>query len=115
MTTVQYVAAAGFSLLLFVLVGNLLVGLYQRAAVRGALDEGVHAALASPTPVRECDARVRAVVGAVARGSTLRVDALRCTAEARAVTAEATVAIRSWLPVVPDWRLSLRASAQRGA
>ena len=42
-TTIQYVVATGFSLLLFVLVANLLVDLYERGAVRDALDEGVRA------------------------------------------------------------------------
>ena len=42
-TTIQYVVATGFSLLLFVLVANLLVDLYARAAVRDALEEGTRA------------------------------------------------------------------------
>jgi hypothetical protein len=37
-TTIQYVVVTGFSLLLFVLMANLLVGVYQRGAVR----ESVH-------------------------------------------------------------------------
>ena len=42
-TTIQYVVATAWSLLLFVLVANLLVDLYERGAVRDALDDGVRA------------------------------------------------------------------------
>ena len=40
-TTIQYVIAVAWSLLLLVLVANFLVDLYARGAVRDALDEGV--------------------------------------------------------------------------
>src|SRR6185369_11572384 len=60
-TTLQYVVATGFSLVLFVLVANLLVDLYARGAVRDALDEGVRAQVPGAAPADACEARARGV------------------------------------------------------
>jgi hypothetical protein len=111
-TTLQYVVATGFSLVLFVLVANLLVDLYARGAVRDALDEGVRAAVPMSATPADCEARIREVVRSIAGGSLVRVDEVRCEREADFVVARAQISLRSWLPmVVPDWQLRLRASA----
>ena len=113
-TTLQYVVATGFSLVLFVLVANVLVDLYTRGAVRDALDEGVRAAVPMTSTAADCEARVNEVIRSVAGGSLLRVDDLRCERDGDSVVASADVALRSWLPMlVPDWRLQLRASARQ--
>jgi hypothetical protein len=113
-TTVQYVVAIGFSLMLFVLVANLLVDLYARGAVRDALDEGVRAAVPIATTPATCEARAREVVQSIAGGSTVQVNRLRCEREGPRVVARADVSLRSWLPMlIPDWRLHLRAAAER--
>ncbi len=111
-TTLQYVVATGFSLVLFVLVANLLVDLYTRGAVRDALDEGVRAAVPLRTTPDDCEARVGEVIRSIAGGSLLRVDELRCERDGQFVVARAEISLRSWLPMmVPDWRVHLRASA----
>ena len=111
-TTLQYVVATGFSLVLFVMVGNLLVDLYERGAVRDALDEGVHAAVPAAATTVDCEARARDVLRSIAGGSLLRVEELRCERENEFVVARARVSLRSWLPmVVPDWSLRVRAAA----
>jgi len=111
-TTLQYVVAAGFSLLLFVLVGNLLVDLYERGAVRDGLDEGVRAAVPARADPASCEARAREVVRTIAGGSLLHVDELECTRDGAFVVATARVSLRSWLPMlVPDWHVRLRAAA----
>jgi hypothetical protein len=113
-TTLQYVVATGFSLLLFVMVGNLLVDLYVRGAVRDALDEGVRAAVPAAATPAACEARAREVVAAIAGGSTVRVNALECEQVGTRVVATASVSLQSWLPMlVPDWRLELQAAAER--
>ena len=62
MTTIQYVAAIGLSLVVFVTMANFVVDLYARGVVRSAMDEGARAALTtclptcSPVPA---DARCR--------------------------------------------------------
>jgi hypothetical protein len=111
-TTIQYVVASAFSLLLFVLIANVLVDLYERGAVRDALDEGVRAGVPVAATPADCEARVREVLHSVAGGSVLHVDELHCTRDGAFVVATARVSLRSWLPMmVPDWRLRLRASA----
>jgi DNA-binding NarL/FixJ family response regulator len=113
-TTIQYVVATAFSLLLFVMVANLLVDLYERGAVRDALDEGVRAAVPAPSSTEECVARARAVVESIASGASLRVDSLTCAREGDRVVANARISLRSWFPMLlPDWQLDLHASAHR--
>jgi hypothetical protein len=108
-TTIQYVAATGFSLVLFVLVANLLVALYQRGVVRDALDEGVRVGVTASTS--ECERRVHDVIAEVAGGSLLRVERLGCARDGDRLSATATVTLRSWFPaLVPDRTLYLRAS-----
>jgi hypothetical protein len=113
-TTLQYVVATGFSLVLFVLVANLLVDLYARGAVRDALDEGVRAAVPMTSTPADCEVRIHEVIRSIAGGSLLRVDELRCERDGDSVVARADISLRSWLPLlVPDWRLQLRASARQ--
>jgi len=113
-TTIQYVVATAFSLLLFVLVANLLVDLYERGAARDALDEGVRAGVPASATAEECLARAREVLQAVSNVASLRVDDLACVPDGDRVVATARVSMRSWFPaLLPDWRLQLRAAAHR--
>ena len=113
-TTIQYVVATAFSLLLFVLVANLLVDLYERGALRDALDEGVRTGVPVAASADDCLARVHEVVRSIASGSSLRVDDLSCERDGDRIVATARVVLRSWFPMLlPDWRLTLRASAHR--
>jgi len=109
-TTIQYVAVTGFSLVLFVLMANLLVGVYQRGAVRDALDEGVRAAVPAGADIGECERRAREVVDAI--GGSVRVDSLQCSAMSGGIVAVASVTVESWL-LLPDWQVELRARATR--
>jgi hypothetical protein len=111
-TTMQYVAAVAFSLVLFLLVGNLLVDLYARGAVRDALDEAVRAGVPAGAGPIECEARAREVIASIVRGSLVRVEGLRCERDGTRVVAEAHVVLHSWI-ALPDWRVDLRASAER--
>jgi hypothetical protein len=111
--TIQYVAAVGFSLLLLVLVGNLVVDLYARGAIRDALDEGVRAALPVDETVAACEQRARDVIAALVRGPVADAD-VECREDGAWIVAEADVSLESWLPMlVPDWRMHLRAEALR--
>jgi hypothetical protein len=110
----QYVVATGFSLLMFVLVANLLVDLYERGAVRDALDEGVRAGVPVSAMADDCDARTRAVVRSIAGGGSVRIDALTCERDGDRIVSTARVSLASWFPLLlPDWRLTLHASAHR--
>jgi hypothetical protein len=112
-TTIQYVIAVAWSLLLLVLVANFLVDVYARGAVRDALDDGVRAGAPAAVPVDVCEARAHDVLIGLVRGPL--IDArVHCTTSGAFVTAEATVALRSWLPMlVPDWHMTLHATALR--
>jgi hypothetical protein len=113
-STIQYVVATGFSLLLFVLIANLLVDLYERGAVRDALDEGVRAATPAGATTHDCETRAREVLASVAGGSSLRVASLSCSEDGARVIASAHVSLRSWFPaLLPDWQLELHAAAHR--
>jgi hypothetical protein len=109
---VQYVVATGFSLVLFVLMGNLLVNLYVRAAVRDALDEGVRAAVPARAPTASCAATAREVIDSVVRGTQLRVHDLTCERRGERIVATARISLDSWL-LLPDSRLTLRADATK--
>jgi hypothetical protein len=113
-STIQYVVATGFSLLLFVMIANLLVDLYERGVVRDALDEGVRAATPVAATTHDCETRAREVIASVAGGSSLHVGELSCAVDGDRVIASARVSLRSWFPaLLPDWQLDLHAAAHR--
>jgi hypothetical protein len=112
--TLQYVLAVGLSFLLLVLIANLLVDLYARAAVRDALEEGTHAVVALDAQPRACEQHARDALDGLLRGPTGRDVAVRCVTEPATVLATADVRLPSWLPLlVPDWRFTVRAVAAR--
>jgi hypothetical protein len=112
-TTIQYVIAVAWSLVLLVLIANLLVDLYARGAVRDALDDGVRAAAPAGASVLACEQRAHEVVAGLVRGPLLQT-VLHCRVDGAFVVADAQVTLRSWLPMlVPDWHMHLRAEALR--
>jgi hypothetical protein len=112
-TTIQYVIAVSWSLLLLVLMANFLVDLYARGAVRDALDDGVRAAAPASAPAEVCEERAREVLRGLVRGPLVRAR-IRCASSGAFVTADAAVTLQSWLPMlVPDWHMTLHAVALR--
>jgi hypothetical protein len=112
--TVQYVLAVGLSFLLLVLVANLLVDLYARAAVRDALEEGTRAVVPADAVPAACVDRAESVMQNLLRGPIGRDIHIRCETDAGSVTATAEVRLPSWLPgLTPDWRFASRALAVR--
>jgi hypothetical protein len=112
-TTIQYVIAVAWSLVILVLVANLVVDLYARGAVRDALDDGVRAGAAAVTPDVACERRAHQVVAGLVRGPILHTE-LHCRQVGAFVVADANVALESWLPMlVPDWHITLHAVALR--
>jgi hypothetical protein len=112
-TTIQYVIAVAWSLLLLVLIANLLVDLYARGAVRDALDDGVRAGAPVGASVAACEQRAHEVVTGLVRGPALRT-VVHCREDGAFVVADAQVTLRSWLPMLlPDWHMHLHAEALR--
>ena len=114
LATVQYVFAVGMSFVLLVLVANLLVDLYARAAVRDALEEGTRAAVPIDAAADACTDRAQVVLHGLLRGPIGRDIRVRCDTALGVSAATADVRLRSWLPgLVPDWRFTVRAVAVR--
>jgi len=112
-TTIQYVIAVAWSLVLLVLIANLLVDLYARGAVRDALDDGVRAGAPVGASVAACEQRAHEVVTGLVRGPLLNT-VVHCREDGDFVVADAQVILRSWLPMlIPDWHMHLHAEALR--
>jgi hypothetical protein len=113
-TTVQYVLASGFALVLLVFAANLIVDLYLRAAVRDALDEGVRAGVPIGEGAPQCSHRAAQVLADLARGRLGRGVRLSCRERDGWIEAEAEVTLPSFLPaLVPARHLTMRAAARR--
>lgn len=111
MTTVQYVAATAFSLIVFVMMANFIVFLYARGVVRASVDEGARAGSRFGATTAECESRARDVLGdllAGRLGSDVRVS---CESPNEDVMhAKVQVTLHGWLPgLVPDWTFTLDA------
>lgn len=112
-TTIQYVIAVAWSMVLLVLIANLLVDLYGRGAVRDALDDGVRAGAPVGASVAACEQRAHEVVTGLVRGPLMQA-VVHCREDGVFIVAEAQVTMRSWLPMlIPDWHMHLRAAALR--
>ena len=112
--TIQYVLAVGLSFVLLVLIANLLVDLYARAAVRDALEEGTHAVAARDATPAACEQHARAALDGLLRGPMGRGVTVRCDVTAAGTLATADVRLPSWLPfLVPDWTFTVHAVAAR--
>ncbi len=107
--TIQFVAATAFSLLLLVVVANVMVNLYQRGAVRDALDEGVRAASVVDHGDNACARKANEVLAVLAPGVRLGNDGVTCSRSRYLITARADVHFESWLPLVPSWTSHLKA------
>jgi hypothetical protein len=114
LATIQYVFAVGISFVLLVLVANLLVDLYARAAVRDALEEGTRAAVPIDSSPAACTERTRVVLDGLLRGPIGDDIRVRCDLGLGLVAATADVRLRSWLPgLAADWRFTVVAVAVR--
>jgi hypothetical protein len=114
LATIQYVFAVGISFILLVLVANLLVDLYARAAVRDALEEGTRAAVPIDATPAACADRAREVLHGLLRGPIGDDIRVRCDTALGVVAATAAVRLHSWLPgLVPDWTFTVHAIAVR--
>jgi len=113
MTTVQYVAATAFSLIVFVMLANFIVFLYARGVVRASVDEGARAGSRFDAGTAECESRARDVLGDLLGGSLGKDVSVECDSRSEDVM-QATVhaTLHGWLPgLVPDWTFTLEAQS----
>jgi len=114
MTTAQYMAATGFSLIAFVMMANFVVFLYARGVVRAAVDEGARAGGRFGASAADCEARATDVVADLlggGLGTGVRVGCHEDDGD-EVMRARADVVLRGWLPgVMPDWSFTLDAQS----
>ena len=110
-TTVSFVAVAGFSMLVFLLLANLLVVQYGRGAVRVALDEGARHGARLGVDAARCEVRVRRVLAGLLGGEMGSGVSYRCVKGPARTQARASVRFPAWLPGVPDFRFEMAATA----
>ena len=112
--SIEYVLAAAFTLLLFVVASNVIVDLYIRAAVREALDEGARAAVVAGRDANDCRRKAEQVLTTLVtryHGSSFAVS---CELDAGWVVARARVAVPGFAPMlIPTWHFELEARASR--
>jgi hypothetical protein len=115
MTTVQYVAATGFSLIVLVMLANFIVFLYARGVVRASVDEGARAGSRFGASTADCEARARDVLGDLLAGPLGSDARVRCESpNDDEMHATVHVTLRGWLPgLVPDWTFTLDARSVR--
>ncbi len=98
-------------MLFFVLLANLLVVQYGRAAVRVALDEGARHGARSGMDVSGCQARVKEVLAGLLGGEMGSGISYHCRKDRERTRASAEVDFPAWLPGLPDYRFGMAATA----
>jgi len=111
MTTVQYVAATAFSLIVFVMLANFIVFLYARGVVRASVDEGARAGSRFGASTADCETRARDVLGDLLAGGLGRDVQVRCESpDEDVMRATVDITLHGWLPgLVPDWTFTFSA------
>jgi len=109
--TTQFVLAVAFSLLLFVMLCNAIVYQYGRGVIRSALDEGVRSGSRASGSTATCLRAAEEVRRSLLGGPIGAHVSMRCAFVAGQVRATASGYLPSWLPLVPDWPVSLSATA----
>lgn len=109
--TTNFVVAAGFSMLFFVLLANLLVVQYGRAVVRVALDEGARHGALFGADAADCESRVERVLDGLLGEEMGSGVTFRCLRGPGGTRATASVVFGSWLPAIPDFRFEMGAVA----
>lgn len=107
---VTYPMVIAMSMVTFVLCANVIVALYGRGVVRGALDEGVRIGSRAEVGVAECEQRVTdtldQLLGTMRDGVTYH-----CADDGDTISASADVAWPGWLPGVPTLRFTIAAQS----
>ena len=110
---ISHTLVIAMSMILFVLCANVIVALYGRGVVRGALDEGVRAGARTIAGVAECQQRVDDVLGQLLGGSLGAGVTATCGDAGDRVVATADAAFPGWLPGVPAFRFRIGAAATK--
>jgi hypothetical protein len=110
LTSIQFVLAAGLSLILFVGLANLVVVQYGRGAVRSALEQGARAGAVARS-AEACESAAWGVVDQLLGGSMSSRLTMRCTAGGGGMSASADAVFEAWIPLTPDFVVSITTEA----
>lgn len=99
--TVEFVAIAALSLLLFVMLANLIVVQYGRGVLRAAAEEGAQNGSRLFASVSECELRANEVIDAGLGGPMGDGVAVSCAAGPGTMVATVTYSFEPWLPLIP--------------
>jgi hypothetical protein len=113
MTTIQFAAAAGLGLVMFVVLANFVVFVYARGVVRAAVDEGARTGGRLGATTEQCETRARDVVDDLLGGQLGNGVGVRCRQAGDLVVAQGTARLPSWLPLVPDWNFVIEGRSVR--
>ena len=114
--TIEFIAAVALSLLVLVVAANFVVSEYGRGVVRSAVDQGARDGARTATPEATCEASARQAISDLlgsGKGSMGAAVTVSCTATGDRVEATASGSFPGWLPAVPAWGFTSRASAVR--
>ena len=110
---IGYVAIWMMALLVLVLVTEVIVNSYARAAVSHSIDAGVRAGARVDASGTECQRRADETLTALLGGSMRQGVTIACTATPTRVQATAAVTFQPWLPISPRWRFARTATAAK--
>jgi Flp pilus assembly protein TadG len=110
---IGYVMIWTIALVVLVLVLEVIVNTYARAAVGHALDSGVRAGARVDASSSECQRRAQETINTLLGGSMRNGVAITCDATPARVQAVASVRFEPWLPISPRWKFTLTASATK--
>lgn len=103
--------AAGFSLLFFAILTNLIVMQYALGVATAALDEGARQGARSLDPVMACESRMRSTFETVEGGAVHQGAVLACDVDDGWVVARIDGVLDGWAPPVPDLSFTREARA----
>jgi len=107
LTSVQFVLAAGLSLLLFVGLANLVVVQYGRGAIRSALEQGVRTGSVTRS-TDACQETAAGVASQLLGGAMSDRLVIACSTVGGGMVANADAVFQAWVPLTPDFVVSLR-------
>jgi hypothetical protein len=109
-TSLQFLVASSFALILFAVLANVVVVQYSRGAMRSALDQGVRAGSIAGTE-EACEDRVSQVLEQLLGGSIGESVVFDCLVAGPLMRATGELVVNSWTPFTADFDLRLSAEA----
>lgn len=108
-SSVQFVLASSLALVLFLLMANLVVVQYGRGAIRSALEQGARAGTVAG--IGACQRTAESVVQDLLGGRMSDGLTISCVADGSDFVASSRAVFESWIPLTPDFEVSLTSRA----